>query len=99
MSSSNIEDIYKKYEFNKTEPETLMGLIKQAIETGDGVKDELKRFREITEKVTKLLEKKGVFRVLAPTEIKNIEVFRDVRAVRAHDKPEKELSPLRHLPD
>ena len=81
MPDNSIEDVYKRYEFNKTEPETLMGLIKQAIETGDGVKDELKRFREITEKVTKLLEKKGVFRVLDPSKIKNIGVFRDVRAV------------------
>ena len=81
MPDSSIEDVYKRYEFNKTEPETLTGLIKQAIETGDGVKDELKRFREITEKVTKLLEKKGVFRVLDPSKIKNIEVFRDVHAV------------------
>jgi hypothetical protein len=81
MSGSSIEDVYKRYEFNKTEPETLMGLVKQAIETGDGVKDELKRFREITEKVAKLLEKKGVFRVLDPSKIENIELFRDVRAV------------------
>ncbi len=81
MSGSSIDEVYKRYEFNKTEPETLMGLVKQAIQTGDGVKDELKRFREITEKVAKLLEKKGVFRVLDPSKIENIEFFRNVCAV------------------
>jgi hypothetical protein len=81
MASPNIDDIYRKYEFNKTEPETLMGLVKQAVETGDGVKDELKRFREITEKVAKILEKKGIFRVLDPSTIENIDLFRNVRAV------------------
>jgi predicted flap endonuclease-1-like 5' DNA nuclease len=76
MTSSSMEDIYKKYEFNKTEPETLMGLVKQAIETGDSVKDELKRYREITEKVEKLLEKKGIFRILDPLKIENIEFLK-----------------------
>jgi hypothetical protein len=81
MPDSSPEDVYKRYEFNKTEPETLMGLVKQAIETGDGVKDELKRFREITQKVSKLLEKKGIFKILDPSKIDNIEFFRNVCAV------------------
>jgi hypothetical protein len=81
MSNTNIEEIYRRYEFNKTEPETLMGLIKQAIETGDGIKDELKRFREITQKIAKLLEKKNVVRVLDPLGIKNIEKFRNLQAI------------------
>jgi hypothetical protein len=81
MSSASIEDVYKKYEFNKTEPETLMGLVKQAIKTGDEVKSDLKRFKEITEKVGKLLEKKGIFRTLDPSKIENIEFFRNFPAV------------------
>jgi hypothetical protein len=81
MSTSNLEEIYKKYEFNKTEPETLQGLIKQAMKTGDDVKDELKRFREITEKVVKLLEKKKVFRILDPSKIEDLDSLRNICAV------------------
>jgi len=81
MPDTSVEDVYKRYEFNKTEPETLMGLIKQAIDTGDGVRDELKRFREITGKVVRLLEKKNVFRVLDPSKIEDLDSFRNICAV------------------
>lgn len=81
MPDSSPEEVYKRYEFNKTEPETLMGLVRQAIETGDGVKDELKRFREITQKVSKLLERKGIFKTLDPQTTQNLESFRNVCAV------------------
>lgn len=78
------EDIYetlKRYEFNKTEPETLVSLVKQAITTGNGIKDELKRFREISEKLTRILADKKVIVSINPSEISDLESFKNICAV------------------
>jgi len=79
--TKTLEDIFRRYEFNKTEPETLVSLVEQAMKTGDGVKDELKRFREITEKLFKILADKKVIAMLDPSKIDDLDVFKYVCAV------------------
>ena len=46
------------YKFNKTKPETLASLVKQIIKTDDEIRGELKRFKEITQKLFKILVSK-----------------------------------------
>jgi len=77
----NLEEVFKRYEFNKTEPETLAGLVHEAINVGDEVKVELKRFREITDKVLKLLENKQVILVLNPSRIDDIDSYKQMCAI------------------
>lgn len=55
--SSNIYDIIKKYEWDKTEPETLTDLVKSAIQTGDFARADLKTFRDAADEVDKILDK------------------------------------------
>lgn len=78
------EDIYetlRRYEFNKTEPETLASLVQQAIKTGDGIKSELKRFKEISEKVFKILANKQVIKSFDPSQISDLDIFKNMYAV------------------
>jgi len=79
--TKTFEDIFRRYEFNKTEPETLVSLVKQAIKTGDGIREELKRFREITEKLLKILPDKKVVVSVDPSKINDLESFKDMYAV------------------
>jgi len=51
----SLDEIYKHYEFNKTEPETLSGLIESVIRKSDDIKKNFDRFRELTETVNKIL--------------------------------------------
>jgi len=39
MPHKSLDEIYKLYEFNKTEPETLSGLIKSVIDKSDGIRN------------------------------------------------------------
>ena len=55
MSTVNLEEIYRRYEFNKTEPETLVGLIESVIEKSDIIKSNFRRYREIVKTVYEVL--------------------------------------------
>jgi len=79
--TKTLEEIFRRYEFNKTEPETLVSLVKQAMKTGDGVRDELRRFREITEKLLKILADKKVMVILDPSKIDDLDLFKNICAV------------------
>jgi len=57
MSIPNLEEIYRRYEFNKTEPETLVGLIESVIKKSDIIKSNYKRYREITETIYEIMER------------------------------------------
>ena len=72
----------KKYQFNKTEPETLASLVEKAVKTGNEVKDELKRFREITDKLLKILENKPLIVITPPREIGDLDFNSQVKLLR-----------------
>ncbi|MEM2111160.1 MAG: DNA double-strand break repair nuclease NurA [Candidatus Bathyarchaeia archaeon] len=57
MSSASIEEIYRRYEFNKTEPETLVGLIQSVIKKSDVIKSNYKRYKEIAETVYNVMKR------------------------------------------
>jgi hypothetical protein len=79
--TKTLEEIFRRYEFNKTEPETLVSLVKQAMRTGDGIKDELKRFKEISEKLFKIFTDKKVIVSLDPSKMSDLESFKNICAV------------------
>ena len=57
------EDIYerlKKYEFNKTEPETLRELVKSALKKGDLVKRRMKKFKRLIDDVKIIFERENL---------------------------------------
>jgi hypothetical protein len=60
MSPKSLEEIYKRYEFNKTEPETLSGLITSVIKKSDEIKSNFELYRELTETVYKILVRDNV---------------------------------------
>jgi len=59
----NHEDIYerlKKYEFNKTEPETLRELVKSALKKGDIVKTRMRKFKRLIDNVKTSFERENL---------------------------------------
>lgn len=57
------EDIYetlKRYEFNKTEPETLRGLVKSALKKGNLVRERMGKLKELVEKIKEILERENL---------------------------------------
>jgi len=79
--SRSLEEIFRRYEFNKTEPETLASLVQEAMSVGDGVRAELKRFGEMTGKVLKLLEDKKVILVLPLSKIGDLSSYEQICAI------------------
>jgi len=59
MSTVNLEEIYRRYEFNKTEPETLVGLIESVIKKSDIIKSNFRRYREIAKTVYEVLTREN----------------------------------------
>ncbi|MCK6462969.1 MAG: DNA double-strand break repair nuclease NurA [Candidatus Pacebacteria bacterium] len=49
----NIYDVLRRYEFNKTEAETLQQLVQRAVEKGESARTELKNLAKITERLAK----------------------------------------------
>jgi len=59
-------EVLKRYELNKTEPETLMELIHSAKDKGDKVVDEQKTFRKAAEKLYEYFSAQNLIRTLTP---------------------------------
>lgn len=55
MMPRSLDDIYKRYEFNKTEPETLSGLIESVIQKSDEIKSNFELYRELTETIYSIM--------------------------------------------
>lgn len=64
MSPKSLEEIYKHYEFNKTEPETLSGLIKSVIKKSDEIKSNFELYRELTEALYDILVREEILHTL-----------------------------------
>lgn len=60
MLPKSLEEIYKHYEFNKTEPETLSGLIKSVIKKSDEIKSNFELYRELTEAIYNILVRENI---------------------------------------
>jgi len=68
LLSPNLDEIYRKYEFNKTEPETLVGLIESVIKKSDGIKANFIRYRENAETVYEVLTRENSIHAIDLTE-------------------------------
>lgn len=55
MSNRSLDEIYRRYEFNKTEPETLAGLIESVIKKSNEIKNNFDLYRELTETMYEIL--------------------------------------------
>lgn len=62
MPRRTLDEIYKKYEFNRTEPETLTKLIRSAIAKSNRIRDNYNIYQRLSEFITKLMEEKGLIR-------------------------------------
>jgi len=51
----NIYEILRRYEFNRTEPETLVGLVKEALDKGEAAREEQERLRKASADLLALL--------------------------------------------
>lgn len=60
MPREDIYEILKRYEFNKTEPETLRELVKSAVNKGNLVKERMSKLKESVEEIRKILEREGL---------------------------------------
>jgi len=60
----SIEEIYKHYEFNKTEPETLLGLIKSVIKKSDEIKSNFELYRELTKTVYEIMARENLLQMV-----------------------------------
>lgn len=76
----SLEEVFRRYEFNKTEPETLVSLVENAVKTGDELKDELKRFREITEKLLKVLDHRKFVVSTDPKNLEDIDKYQNMQS-------------------
>lgn len=73
-------EILKKYEWNKTEPEVLRGLVEKAIKKGENIRQNLKKFRGLTSDVYKILEREKYISEIKVTE-KDHEDFKNIFAI------------------
>ncbi|MEM3612663.1 MAG: DNA double-strand break repair nuclease NurA [Candidatus Bathyarchaeia archaeon] len=60
MSSQDLYETLKRYEFNKTEPETLQELIKSALKKGNLVKERMGKLKELVVDVEKILKRENL---------------------------------------
>ncbi|MEM2125659.1 MAG: DNA double-strand break repair nuclease NurA [Candidatus Methanosuratincola sp.] len=58
--SQSIYEILRRYEFNKTEPETLVGLVEEALEKGESAREEQERLRKASAALLALLQEEGL---------------------------------------
>ena len=64
MSNRSLEEIYKRYEFNRTEPETLAGLIESVLKKSDEIKNNFELYRELTETMHGVLTRENILKKL-----------------------------------
>ena len=64
MSSEDLYERLKKYEFNKTEPETLRELVKSALKKGNIVRNRMRKFRRLVEDVRAAFERERLIRTI-----------------------------------
>lgn len=58
--SQNIYEILRRYEFNRTEPETLVGLVEEAVDKGEAAREEQERLRKASADLLTLLREAGL---------------------------------------
>jgi hypothetical protein len=58
--SQNVYEVLRRYEFNKTEPETLVGLVEEAVGKGEAAREEQERLRKASADLLTLLRKAGL---------------------------------------
>jgi hypothetical protein len=62
----NLYDLLRRYEFNKTEPETLVQLVDRAIQRGGEAKEELAFLRDAARRLLGPLRDKGLIQAIRP---------------------------------
>ncbi|MEM2292724.1 MAG: DNA double-strand break repair nuclease NurA [Nitrososphaerota archaeon] len=77
ISSDNIYEQLKKYEFNRTEPETLIELVRSALIKSENARRRIEKFRSIVSEAKQIFESRGLIRRL---NIKDEEVYEYRRA-------------------
>ena len=65
----NLYDLLRRYEFNKTEPETLIQLVDRAIQRGGEAKEELALLRDAARRLLGPLRDGGLIQAVAPQDI------------------------------
>jgi len=60
----SLEEIYKHYEFNKTEPETLSGLIESVIKKSDEIKSNFKLYRQLVETIFQIFVRENFLQTI-----------------------------------
>ncbi|MEW6424675.1 MAG: DNA double-strand break repair nuclease NurA [Bacillota bacterium] len=58
--TQSIYEILRRYEFNRTEPETLVGLVEEAVRAGEAVREEQERLRRASADLLTLLQGAGL---------------------------------------
>lgn len=61
MSPEDIYETLRRYEFNKTEPETLRELVKSALKKGDLVRERMGKLKESIEEIKKIFKREHLF--------------------------------------
>ena len=56
MPRESIEELYRRHEFNKTEPETLRSLVTDAMEKGEGLQKSFSDLRNSAKRISEVLE-------------------------------------------
>jgi len=60
LSTQDLYETLKRYEFNKTEPETLQELVKSALKKGEIVKERMGKLKALVETVQKILKRENL---------------------------------------
>ncbi len=84
--SQSIYEILRRYEFNRTEPETLVGLVEEALEKGQSAREEQERLRKASADLLTLLQEVGL---ILDTDLKGLEdtLIRCVAGVDGSHQP------------
>ena len=56
----NIYELLRRYEFNRTEPETLVGLVEEAVDKGESAREEQQRLRKSSADLLRLVQEAGL---------------------------------------
>jgi hypothetical protein len=78
MPHKSLEEIYKLYEFNKTEPETLSCLIKSAIEKSDGIRNNFELCKDLARTIHEIFVRENFVHSL---EVSSEDVEREMGCV------------------
>ena len=80
MSTQDLYETLKRYEFNKTEPETLQELVKSALKKGEVVKERMGTLKALVETVQNILKRENLL-LEVDTLQNDYEFYRDLCAV------------------